>query len=393
MKILFITSLLGKQYGGAEVSTHLLFKKLFDCGFEIKALTTRKVKENNNLLSISFPIEIPKKLLTIGNTCVDYFLERKIKKILERLQPDVIHIQDTYILPAAVAANNSLKIPIVATIRNSVLDETWELMFPKPISTLLKRRNKKIIKALHKIDIIISVSDYIKNELTKRGLDNERIITIYNLPPKFKDDIKIPQKTSTVNLFALGFLAKFKGFSVLVKSIELVVKNDLNVHLKIAGEGPEKKGLKKMVRNFGLESHIEFIGKIPFDGLSQQYSECDIVIFPSIYAEPFGRVALEAMYHGKPVIASKVGGIPEIVENSETGILVKPDDVYELAQAIINLVINPSLRKKMGKKGRIAIENLFNEENIVNQTLAVYETVIKNHHPSKSRILGDESNE
>ncbi len=380
MKILFITSLLGKQYGGAEVSTRLLLEKLVEQGHDVQALTTRKIKNDNRLMSISFPIEVPKKLLTLGNTVIDYFLARKIKEKLKEIKPDILHIQDTYILPATVAANKTLKIPAVATIRNSVLDETWELMFPKPISTMLKKRNKTIIKALHNIDCVISVSKYIKTELVQRGINRGKIIPIYNLPPTFKetDGFSSKKEDSNIHLFAPGFLASFKGFSVLIKAMKTVVEKNSNVDLTIAGDGPEKKKLEKMTKKLKLDSCIKFAGKIPFADLHKQYRDCDIVIFPSIYAEPFGRVALEAMYFRKPVIASKVGGIPEVILNNQTGLLVNAGCPEELAHKINFLIENRTLREEMGENGKFLIEK-FNEIKIVNSHLDLYRSLIRNN--------------
>jgi glycosyltransferase involved in cell wall biosynthesis len=378
MKILFITSLLGTEHGGAEVSTGLLLDKLIAQGYEVQALTTRKVQVDKRLIPISFPIQIPKKLLTLGNSEIDYFLARKIKKQIELLRPDVIHVQDTYILPATVAANKNLKVPIVATIRNNVLDSAWDLMFPKPISTMLKRRNKTIVKALNDVDGVISVSEYIKTELVQRGINGEKIVAIYNLPPTFKNvETQTSEKTdSTVHLFAPGFLASFKGFSVLIKAMKRVVDTNPNVNLTIAGDGPEKKALEKMTSQLQLDSYIRFTGKMPFANLSKLYSSCDIVIFPSIYPEPFGRVALEAMYFGKPVIASRVGGIPEVVENEETGLLVTPDNPEELAASIITLLRDKHLRELFGKKGKAVVQTKFDAEKIINQHLQIYQKVL-----------------
>lgn len=348
-------------------------------GCEVQALTTRKVQASRQLVSISFPIEIPKKLLTLGNSQIDFFLARKIRKQIELIKPDVIHVQDTYILPATVMANKNLKVPSVATIRNSVLDKAWELMFPFPISTMLKRRNKTIVKALHDIDCVIAVSQYIKTELVQRGIESEKIVPIYNLPPTFKDaEAQASEKIdSTVHLFAPGFLASFKGFSVLIKAMKKVTESNTNVDLTIAGDGPEKKALEKLTAKLMLNSYVKFVGKIPFGRLSQFYSSSDIVIFPSIYPEPFGRVALEAMFFGKPVVASRVGGIPEVVDDKETGLLVSPDNPEELAESIITLVRDPQLRVFMGKKGKSAVQTKFDAGKIIDQHLQVYDNAKK----------------
>lgn len=374
MKILFITSLLGKEYGGAEVSMRLLRERLIEEGCEVPALTTRKSPSDKTLTSIAFPIEVPKKLLTLGNGAVDYLLSKKIKNQLELIKPDVVHIQDTYILPAAVLANKGLKIPSVATIRNSVLDKTWELMFTKPISTMLKRRNKTIIKALHSIDCIISVSDYIKSELIDRGIDGKTVVTIYNLPPTFPTitpQIRDPTDNK-VHLFAPGLLASFKGFAVLVQAMKTVVEENPNVDLTIAGDGPQRKTLEKMIKELGLDVYVTFAGKVPFAKLTDYYSQCDIVVFPSIYAEPFGRVALEAMYFGKPVIASKVGGIKEVVKDNETGLLVPENNASELAIAILKLVNCENLRKDLGSLGSLVIKGNFASDKIVSQHIGIF---------------------
>ena len=113
---------------------------------------------------------------------------------------------------------------------------------------MLARRNKTIIKALHEVDCVISVSQYIKTELMQRGIEAEKIFPIYNLPPTFKEHPNPPEKTadSTVHLFAPGFLASFKGFQVLIKAMKKVIETTKNVDLTIAGDGPEKKNLEKL---------------------------------------------------------------------------------------------------------------------------------------------------
>ncbi|MCL5949759.1 MAG: glycosyltransferase, partial [Candidatus Bathyarchaeota archaeon] len=258
-----MTSFLGKNYGGAEISTRLLLDSLTANGCEVQALTTRKIVSDKQLVPINFPIEIPKKLMTLGNSQIDYFLARKIKKRIEVIRPDVIHVQDTYILPATVLANKNLKVPIVATIRNSVLDKTWDLMFPFPISTFLKRRNNIIVKALGKVNYVIAISRYIEKELIQRGIDNEKILQIYNLPPTFKASEKTQspkEPTDVVHLFAPGFLISFKGFTVLLKAMKVVTRSHANVHLTIAGDGPDRGLLEKMTKRLKLKPYVEFTG-------------------------------------------------------------------------------------------------------------------------------------
>ncbi len=142
--------------------------------------------------------------------------------------------------------------------------------------------------------------------------------------------------------------------------------------MTIAGDGPQKKSLQKITANLMLGHYVKFVGKIPSSNLAEFYSRSDIAIFPSIYPEPFGRVALEAMSFGKPVIASRVGGIPEVVEDLVTGILVPPNNPKELATAILTMLLDQQLMRNMGKKGKVAAKLKFSADQSVSKHLQVY---------------------
>ena len=374
MRVLFVTSLLGREYGGAEISTSLLLDRLAMDGHWVRALTTRKIRSDPRFVSVSFPVEVPKRVLTVGNGAVDFFLARKVRRQLEAFKPDVAHVQDTYILPAAVAAAKQLHVPCVVTVRNNVLDSAWDMMFGFPVAGMLKRRNKTIVAALQGADRVISVSRYIKEELVTRGVDAEKIVPIYNLPPTFKNSDA--QATlggdGGVHLFAPGFLAGFKGFRPLILAMKKVCASCADVDLTIVGGGPQRKAFQKLSFELGLSGKVRFVGKLAFADVLPLYAACDVVVFPSIYPEPLGRVSLDAMYFGKPVVASRVGGIPEVVADQETGILVPPDNPEALADAIIKLAKNPELRASMGMKGKAAVQEKFDAEKIVGQHLQVY---------------------
>jgi len=378
MKIVFVTSFLGIDYGGAEVSTKLLMAKLIDKGHDIYALTTRKVQgKSERIIPVPYSNQIPKKMLTLGNSLIDRFLARNLKKKIEELNPDLLHVQDTYILPASVLADRKLGIPMVATVRNNVLDWVYDLIFSFPFSTFLKKRNKVILRCLEEVDAIISVSQYIKRELVSRGINAKKIVPIYNLYPMFNVDRYNPaeERYSKIRLFAPGFLSRYKGFFALIHAMKNITEKEEKVKLVIAGDGPERKNLERLTERLRLKKFVDFIGKVPHERIAELYLNSNIVVFPSIHPEAFGRVALEAMTFGKPVIASRVGGIPEIVKDGETGLLVPPDDGEELAKAIMTLVENEELRESMGKMGEEVTHQEFNPEKIVEQHLKVYNLV------------------
>jgi glycosyltransferase involved in cell wall biosynthesis len=381
MRIVFVTSFLGIEYGGAEVSSRLLMNGLIEKGHDVHALTTRKVQENDRIISLKHAQQIPKRVLTIGNCAIDGFLSKEIRREIEHLNPDIIHVQDTYVLPASVLANRKTKVPITATIRNNMSDWVYDLVFSPPFSNLIKRRNSVICKYLGEMNAIITVSHYIKKEVASRGIDSEKIFPIYNtyqLLGGEEQELQQENTGSKIQLFAPGFLSKYKGFFVLIEAMERVRKTNKDIGLIIAGDGPERRNLEKKARESGLKEVVKFVGRVPSESMTNYYVNSDIVVFPSIHPEPFGRVPLEAMAFGKPVIASNIGAIPEIVENGKTGLLVSPKDSEELAKAIILLSGDNALRERIGKEGRRLARIRFDPEKILDQHLAVYREIARN---------------
>ena len=142
------------------------------------------------------------------------------------------------------------------------------------------------------------------------------------------------------------------GPDILLKTMAKVVKVIPDISLSMAGEGEMTPKLKEMTKNLGIEKNINFTGFIPNKEIYSFIKRHDIMVMPSVMdSESFGVAVIEASACGRPVIASKVGGVPEVLVNNETGILVTPKDVDELAQAIIKLSQNAEMRIEMGKQG------------------------------------------
>ena len=138
-------------------------------------------------------------------------------------------------------------------------------------------------------------------------------------------------KLREVNLIAVGRLIDQKGHSYLLEAMHELSLNGNNVKLTIVGDGPLRINLEKMSKSLGIENIVDFVGWQ--NNVNYYYQSADIAIHPSLW-EGFGQVLLEAMHSRLPIIASKVSAIPEIVEDSITGILVAPADSSALAEAI-----------------------------------------------------------
>jgi glycosyltransferase involved in cell wall biosynthesis len=159
-------------------------------------------------------------------------------------------------------------------------------------------------------------------------------------------------------------LVERKGIKNLVQAMPRILTTMPKVMLVVVGDGPERDRLKEEVRRLGLSGNVIFAGKVAENKLLRLYEISDVFVLPAIVdsdgnTEGLGVVLLEAMSTQKPVVASRVGGIPEVVVHKQTGILVEPGNPDELARAITYLLKNDQTSVKMGRKGRQRAEQIF----------------------------------
>jgi glycosyltransferase involved in cell wall biosynthesis len=171
----------------------------------------------------------------------------------------------------------------------------------------------------------------------------------------------------------VGRLVPYKGLRVLFRAFRYVKKRIPKVRLSIVGSGPEYANLTQLSHELGLTDIIRFHSVLSQEELRDAYSACDLFVLPSrSRSEAFGIVLLEAMARGKPVVATHVGGIPYVVNDKETGILVPPYDPKPLADAICLLLKNPELREKMGQAAREHVLQKFTRKPTTKQLEKVY---------------------
>lgn len=157
--------------------------------------------------------------------------------------------------------------------------------------------------------------------------------------------------TPTEILF-VGYLRHEKGIPFLLQATQKLLEKGYALKMTIVGDGPEKDMLQRLTKKMEIGKQVAFQGSVSSDEEMQAiYSTADLFVLPSI-SEGTPRVLLEAMAAGLPIVATKVGGIPDIIEDGENGILVPPGDAGALAKAIQKVLINESLRRNLVAKGR-----------------------------------------
>ena len=168
---------------------------------------------------------------------------------------------------------------------------------------------------------------------------------------------------------------KYKGADTLIAALSRVLKAAPDASLVLVGDGDDRPRLQKLAQDLGVSQRTHFLHGLTPEQLSACYANCNVFALPS-RGEGFGLVFLEAMAHAKPVIGGAHGGIPDIVENGVTGLLLPHGDVERLAQALESLFSNPSMAREMGAKGRDRLTKTFSFAQFQTHLTQILNTVL-----------------
>lgn len=226
------------------------------------------------------------------------------------------------------------------------------------------------------------------SDLVAGGVRPERILTVPNGVDlgKFRQRDKKPAVgRSGFKIAMVSRLVEGKGHLELVKAIAMLADRYPGLRLLLIGDGPTRPEIEKEIREQELEERIELVGQVPNALVPGLLRNCDALAFPSYCSgETFGIVLIEGMATGLPVVATRFGGIPEVVAEGETGLLVEPRDVAELAAAIERLASDPDLAAELGQKGIARVERLFSAGAVARSITAIYSELAA--HRSQPRL-------
>lgn len=227
---------------------------------------------------------------------------------------------------------------------------------------------------------MIAVSDYNARATRATGLvPADRVTRIYNAVDlsrpigsgeSFREKYEIPEGRKVV--LKVSWIIPEKGHDDLLAAVPAVIAKEPNVHFVFAGEGRHRDRYMAEAERSEIREHVTFTGMIDDPIASGVYASADIVCQLSRWQEAFGWTNTEAMLCGKPVIATRVGGVPEIVEAGESGLLIEPRQPRQVAESILRLLADPDLRQRMGARGRQIVEEKFNLRKTVAEHLKLY---------------------
>ena len=248
----------------------------------------------------------------------------------------------------------------------------------------------RLRETMHEANCIITPSMYNKKYLEGiTGIEKSdiQIVRATIEPEKFKPSRK--GINGSIHILGIGRLVEKKGFEFLIKSMTIVQKKFCNVSLTIAGDGPLKDSLQKLIQQEGLHSQVQLVGAVTNEDCKSLLRECTIAVLPCVVALDGDRDVCplslqEAMAMEIPVISTHVGSVPELINDGANGILVPERNEEALASAIMKLIENPELRRKMGESGRGKILKEFNIQTQVDNLLLIWNSMVFSKHARKN---------
>lgn len=305
--------------------------------------------------------------------------------LTKREKIELIHAH--WWIPSGVVAlvvSRILGRPYVVTSHGTDVFILRKFQFLKPVARIIFKR----------ASLITAVSNSIKSILVNEVGVSPHKIRVFPMPcdlslfyPVFEEShrgrMACGQVQSGVKaVLSVGRLVEQKGFEYLVDAVKILKERGLSLNLTIIGEGPEEKSLRDRIGKLGLSEAIEIIPYQPKAKLNDFYNLCDVFVLPSITdskgeQEGLGLVLLEAMACKKPVIGTNSGGIPDIVKDLETGLLVPEKDSEALADAIEKLLKDKELANRLAENGyKFVLEN-FTPSKTAKKTIGAYKEVHK----------------
>jgi len=330
MNILY-TSYYSEGYGGAEISLALAASEIKKLGHNVFIASNESYSSYGlNTLTFKKYAKIP-----IFRFHEEY-LSKFLAEIIKEKNIDVVHANDRLTAVAAVLAAKRCGVPILVHVRDywfacpkstmlrrdlkqcdgCGLKELYNCSTPKRFlwdayKAIYLKRARKILKTA---DVAIAASSAVLEKLLRFGFENATIVQnpISQMIAKTQTDYKKKFGLKNTVVTFIGTLDYNKGITELLDVAEQII-NQKNTCLFIIGSGPLEKELRATVKEKGIENNVVFTGSVPHSEMANVYAASDIVAVPSLWAEPFGRVAAEAMCAGKPVLASDIGGLKDIV--------------------------------------------------------------------------------
>ena len=342
------------------------------------------------ILNVFRPIQFSRKnmLRVFDPQNIINFLSYRNIKLVDNIKPDIIHFPELYPYSSIFTFLYKIheKYPIISTL-HATFESPVHLLNLKNFIDGLLASVTEFTKYLVKSEIMIVHTRDNKNTLIKRGVPPNKVVVIphgvYNIFKKYiffnkkvnnkkEKEIEIKQEYENCVLF-FGYLGRNKGLEYLIEAIPIVSQEIPDIKVIIAGEGDFSKYQKLIKDNSKFEIYNEFI---PNQLVPKLFKRAKVIVLPYTYHQGHSGVLNIAFAFGKPAIVTNVGSLPDMVEHGKAGIVVPPKDSKALAEAIIKVLEDDKLRKKLSRNALKMAEKL-SWDRIAKMHIKVYERVLE----------------
>jgi glycosyltransferase involved in cell wall biosynthesis len=324
----------------------------------------------------------------VSNTPINIGWLKDIYTIIQKEKPDIIngHTPVPFIAEIAAIIAKIKKIPFVLTYQNDLIKDTLGLnLIIKCYYFLfgiqaLKAATKIIASSQYYADNSLYLKTFAeKIEIVPPGVDIKHFAE-NNLDKNIFKKMQQQYRDRKILLF-IGQLDKtheHKGLSYLIESLTIIKRNNPQAHLLIIGKGDNITVYKNLVADLYLQDNVIFTGFVSDEDLPYFYNAADVIILPSYHiSEGFGMVLIEAGASKKPVVASRIGGIPFVVKDHETGFLTKPRDIEDVSQAILKIINSKTLAEKMGENNYKWVKENFTWDSQIEKTNRIFTNIVR----------------
>jgi glycogen(starch) synthase len=364
--------------GGMQNHTAELTRALDRRGIVQTVLTTRpptapyyqRLGDHARVIRVGFPLRRFRQLYAPQATIVAPILA---------LRADLVHVhlgEDLAILPLGAAAARLHHLPLVLTVHTSL---RYTLAVSDLRSAILKALGGPIERwGEHSADAVLVITPRLRRLLLSDDVEEDRV---HLLPPGvnpslFEGPFEDPfAGLGKPRVLFVGRLAPQKGVRTLVAAASLLKHPSAQVLL--VGDGPERPALEREAERIGVGDRLRFLGFVAHERLPAAMAHADVLVLPSVYEE-LGTVLLEAMWAGLPIVASRIGGIPDVIEDGVNGLLVPPCDPEALARAIDRVLADRPLAYQLSEEAQARAKD-YDWEVLAGRVLQVYRDITFGH--------------
>lgn len=364
MRVLFWSGTFWPQIGGVEVLASKLLPALRDRGYEYVVVAPKNPPDlPDEGFYNGIPVHRVPFFNDLNHRSIDHVVgtRQRVSKLKRSFAPNLVHIN-------AVGVENFFHLSTASAHRAPALvtlHGKWK-----------SRADAIVAQTLRDADWVVGCSEAILEEGRRLAPEIACRSSVIHNGVEAPLLSAAPLSFDPPRLLCLGRLAPEKGFDLALTAFGMIVHLFPRARLFIAGDGPARNELEQQAARQGISRAVEFIGWVAPERVPALINDAAIVVMPS-REESLPLVALEAARMARPIIATRVGGLPEIVVHQENGLLVEKEDSNGLAEAISFLFEHPGAAVRMGEAARGRVQTMFSWERHVDAYDALYQKLIK----------------